>query len=126
MSPRDARSSRCSRRRATASVPCASRDSLPKNWQASSSDTRLHRGLVFVRTDGLELFAARNRLFEPRGIEKCVPHGLPGRGDLVRAFELHAATLLLAGLTDAASNRTTGMRVAAYRDGRNHTPQGGS
>ena len=83
-------------------------------------------GWYGVRTDGLELFAARNRLFEPRGIEKCVPHGLTGRGDLVRAFELHAATLLLAGLTDAGSNRTTGMRVAAYRDGRNHTPQGGS
>ena len=30
------------------------------------------------------------------------------------------------GLTDAGSNRTTGMHVATSRDGRNHTPQGGS
>src|SRR6059036_2872568 len=82
-----------------------------------AADADLHRGLVLVGADRLELFAARNRFLESCGIEKCLPHRLARRRNVVRAFELHAASLLCAMWRGAGSNRTTGMGVAAYRGG---------
>src|SRR6059036_2872569 len=52
-----------------------------------------------------------------RLVEKCLPHRLARRRNVVRAFELHAASLLCAMWRGAGSNRTTGMGVAAYRGG---------
>src|SRR5207245_11147691 len=53
-----------------------------------------HRGLVLVGTDRLQLFAAGNGFLQPRGIEERLPDLLTGRGNVVRDFELHAASLL--------------------------------
>src|SRR5881628_3743758 len=66
--------------------------------------TDLQRRLVLVVPEGLELFAAGDRLPELLGVEKHVPDLRPGRRDVVGAFELHR--LLLCGAPSSSEGAT--------------------
>src|SRR5262249_23596842 len=58
------------------------------------SDADLHHRPELIVAEGFEFLAPGNRLTKALGIEKCLPNFLPGRGNIVSAFDLHRLDLL--------------------------------
>src|SRR4030095_10372807 len=88
-----------------------------------TADTDLHGRLVLVVAKRLELLAARDGLLEVGRIEEGVPDFLAGGGNVVRALELHTASLLFSRTFGRTGpNRTTGMSVAPPHPGSKKSP----